>query len=324
MKIKESVRVFMKIIKKNGYHKRKTLIGRDNQWIGLVFSLPFIIGFVLIFQKMLFSSIQFAFSEMHLGQNGYSLTFVGMSNFYYALRVDANFIKLAWGSIKDILTSLPIIIVFSLFVAVILNKAIPGRTVFRAIFFLPVILSTGLISKLDSGNFVMTAMSSATLNTGMDASQGALSAINDVSVFLQNMEFSPSFVSFVSSMAMNVTGVINQSGVQILISLAALQSISPSITEAANVEGATGWEMFWKITLPMVSPLMMVNVFYTIVAQLSVDTGTLSQYIRSLAFSQGQYGWSAAMSWLYFISVAFVLFIIVTFISRIVYLPQHD
>ena len=282
-----------------------------------MFTLPFLVGFVLIFAGLLINSLRVSFSDMNIGDSGYTLSFVGWKNFHYALRVDADYIRIVWESLRDMVTSLPVIIIFSLFIAVVLNRSIPGRTAFRAIFFLPVILTVGMISNLDMNNMVMSAMGSAAVDTGAQTGASALSSIGDITEFLQNLQFSPGIVSFVSGMANNIIGIINQSGVQILISLAALQSISPSVFEAASVEGATAWETFWKITLPMVSPMLVVNVFYTIIARLTVDTDPMSRYIRAMAFSKGEYGAAAAMSWMFILAVAAVLAVVVLVINRL-------
>lgn len=111
---------------------------------------------------------------------------------------------------------------------------------------------------------------------------------------------------------------------QILIFLAGIQSISPSIYESASVEGATAWEMFWKITLPMVSPMLLVNVFYTIIDNLTRDNNELMNYIRNISFSQGMYGEGAAMAWLYFLVVAVILVVLVAIISRFVFTYQRE
>ena len=297
--------------------KRKLRGGRDSNWAGLLFTLPFLIGFVFIFAGLLINSLRFSFSSMGLDDKGYVLDFVGWDNFYHALRVDADYIRIVWTSVLDMLTSLPVIIIFSLFIAVILNRAIPGRTVFRAIFFLPVILTVGMISNLDMNNAVMSAMGSTAMDTGAEASGNAITSIGDITEFLQNLQFSPGIVSFVSGMANNVIGIINQSGVQILISLAALQSIPNSLFEAASVEGATAWETFWKITLPMVSPMLIVNVFYTIIARLTVDSDPLSRYIHGVAFTGGEYGRAAAMSWMFILVVAAMMTVIVLILNRL-------
>ena len=296
---------------------RSPLFGRrDNQLVGLVFVSPFLIGFFLIFIKLFSSGIQFAFSDVTI-EDGLQKTFVAWKNFHYALRVDPLYTEIVKSEIISLLTTIPIILIFSLFVAVVLNKKVWGRTAFRAIFFLPVIISTGLLTRLDAGNHVMSVMSAAAVETDGATALGGLAAIGDVSLFLQQLKFSPSLIETVSKAATNVMDIINRSGVQILIFLAGIQSISPSVYEAANVEGATAWETFWKITLPMVSPMVIVNVVYTVIECLTRDNTTLMGYVNNMAFSKGQYGYAAAMAWLYFVLVALLLVVMVLIVRKL-------
>ncbi|HIW74682.1 MAG TPA: sugar ABC transporter permease [Firmicutes bacterium] len=287
---------------------------RDNQMIGLVFVLPFLIGFVFIFARMLYDGLHAAFSTAQLGTSGMTYTFTGWDNFYYALRVDPLFISRALEDLKSLLVTIPLIMIFSLFVAVVLNNEIWGRTVFRVIFFLPVIVSTGLLTELDANNAVMTTMSAAAVESSGDS---ALASIGDISLFLQQLQFSPGLIEAVSGVANNVVEIVNRSGVQILIFLAGIQSISPSIYEAADVEGATAWEKFWKITLPMVSPIMVVCLVYTVVECLTGSSSPLMSHIEYLAFTGGKFGEAAAMAWLYFAAVVLVIGVAVLVIRGI-------
>ena len=283
----------------------KSLINkRDNQMIGLVFVLPFIIGFVLVFSKILYDGLHAAFSTAELGAAGMTYQFVGFENFHYALRVDPLFIQRAWTDLKSLLVTIPLNMIFSLFIAVVLNNKIWGRTFFRVIFFLPVIISTGLITALDDNNAVMTAMSAAAVESG---SNSAIANIGNITSFLQQLKFSPSLISAVSGIADNVVNIVNRSGVQILMFLAGIQSISASVYEAADVEGATAWEKFWKITLPMVSPIIVVCLVYTVIECLSNSESSLMGHIEYLAFTGGKFGEAAAMSWLYFVAVILTL-----------------
>ena len=283
----------------------KSLINkRDNQMIGLVFVLPFIIGFVLIFSKILYDGLHAAFSTAELGTAGITYKVVGFENFHYALRVDPLFIQRAWTDLKSLLVTIPLNMIFSLFIAVVLNNKIWGRTFFRVIFFLPVIISTGLLTALDDNNAVMTAMSAAAVESG---SNSAIANIGDITSFLQQLKFSPSLISAVSGIADNVVNIVNRSGVQILMFLAGIQSISASVYEAADVEGATAWEKFWKITLPMVSPIIVVCLVYTVIECLSNSESSLMGHIEYLAFTGGKFGEAAAMSWLYFVAVILML-----------------
>ena len=204
--------------------------------------------------------------------------------------------------------------IFSLFIAVVLNNDIWGRTFFRVIFFLPVIVSTGLLTRLDGNNAVMNAMSAAAVES---TTGSGVANIGDITLFLQQLRFSPALIDTVAGIADNVVNIVHLSGVQILMFLAGIQSISPSVYEAADVEGATGWEKFWKITLPMVSPIITVCLIYTVIECLSSNESSLMGYIEYLAFTGGKFGEAAAMSWLYFVAVVLMLGVILLVIRGI-------
>lgn len=280
---------------------KKQKSSRENQNVGLVFVLPFLIGLIIFFIPTVFMGIRFAFSDVQVAE-GLKLTFTGWENLHHALRVDARYFQLVINDITDLLTTLPVIVIFSLFVAVLLNSKVWGKDVFRVIFFLPVIACVGMLANADSG-VVMSAMSSSAAETDSEV----LSAMSDVTTILQSLSFSPELVGFVSGAASNIMDIVNRSGVQILIFLAGIQSISPSIYEAAHVEGASAWEVFWKITLPMLSPMMIVNVLFTFVDSITRSDTQLISYIKDMAFSQGNFGYSAAMSWFHYFCLIVIL-----------------
>lgn len=282
-----------------------SLKSRDDKMWGWVFVLPFVIGFLVIFLQILIMGVRFAVSDVSMG-NGLSFKFVGLENFHYALRVDADFLKNLWTDLQELLTTLPVVLIFSMFVAVVLNSDVWGRTLFRTIFFLPVIVCTGLLSSMGSS-------AAEYMNTAATAieSDGIASAMGDISVFLQNMQFSPELISIVSTAANNIFEIVNRSGVQILIFLAGIQSVSPQLYEAAKVEGASAWVIFWKITLPMLSPMMIVNLIYTFVESLTRDNTALLTYIKAISFSKGEYGYASAMAWIHCLTIA--LFMILVF-----------
>lgn len=277
---------------------------RINQNVGLVFSLPFIIGLLIFFIPTVFMGIRFAISDVSVA-DGLNLKFTGIENIYYALRKDPKYFQLVFSDIKDLLITLPVVVIFSLFVAVLLNGRIWGKGVFRVIFFLPVIACVGMLATANS-NIVMETM----VSEAVDTENAALSAMSDVTEMLQNLNFSPKLIDFVSSMANNIMDIVNRSGVQILIFLAGIQSISPSIYESANVEGASGWETFWKITLPMIMPMMLANVLFTFVDSITRSDTAMVSYIQNMAFSKAEFGYAAAMSWFHYLCLVVVLGII--------------
>ena len=274
---------------------------RTNQNVGIVFSLPLIIGLLIFFIPTVFMGFRFAMSDVSVAQ-GLELKFTGFENIKYALRVDPKYFQLVISDISDLITTLPIVLVFSLFIAVLLNGKVWGKDAFRVIFFLPVIACVGMLASGNS-NLVMETMTSGAQETESEV----LSAMSDVTTMLQSLSFSPKLISFVSNAANNIMDIVNRSGVQILIFLAGIQSISPSIYESANVEGASGWETFWKITLPMITPMMIANVLFTFVDSITRSNTEMVSYIQNMAFSKAQFGYAAAMSWFHYLCLIVVL-----------------
>lgn len=286
-------------------HKNKLFSQRDNQYCGIVFCLPLIIGLVFIFIPVFFSGIMFSFSELKI-DNGMTLESVGLYNYKYIFRIDPDYLQLLFADIESLIVTLPIIMIFSLFIAVLLNLEIKGRGFFRTIFFLPVIVCTGMIAEIDSANVLMSAINDLAKENNTEL----ITSLGDTTKLLQSFNLNPELISFLTTMTNNILDIVNRSGVQILIFLAGIQSISPSVYEAAFVEGASSWETFWKITLPMLSPMMIVNIIYTFVESITRSNTDLLNYINSVAFYGGKYGEAAAMAWIHFAVILIILTIV--------------
>ena len=290
--------------------------------LGWVFVSPFVIGFFLFYLVVIVESIQYSFMDVKtLPEGGFTTTFTGWDNYEYMTRVVTYFMSGMWETVINMLYSLPILILFSLFVAMVLNQKLRGRALFRAIFFVPVILSTGIIAKSDAVNSVVTTF--ATMDTGSTttAAEEAYSAfsVGGLMYYIQDMfTFAPWLLEFIETAAANVYAIINQSGVQILIFLAGLQSISPSLYEAAKIEGCSSWESFWKITLPMISPMILVNIIYSIVDCFTRYDNSVMNNIQQMITST-DYGYASAAAWIYFCAIALLVLIIFGIASRFVF-----
>jgi ABC-type sugar transport system permease subunit len=266
--------------------KRKVLsLQKQKSKMGWLFIAPFLIGFVVIYLPMIAQSIYFSFCDMKIGSSGFTLNFVGFKNYGYALATDASFTGELWNSILGLIFDIPAIVIFSLFIAVLLNEKMKGRAVFRAIFFIPVIVSTGIIESIDLQNVIAQAQMNAT-----DISQGGMSAVSgnqiiqkmDVQTYLNGMAVGKEAVTYVTQLVNGIYDIINKSGVQMLIYLAGLQSISPSIYESCQIDGATSWETFWKITFPMISPMILVNTVYTVIDSFTSKSNSVMNYIAKI------------------------------------------
>lgn len=296
---------------------------------GWVFVLPFILGFVLIYIPIIWQSISFSFSEINYIQGGgYITEFVGLKNYSNALFQDASFGDTLKNGLGQLVLEIPIIIFFSLFVAILLNQKMIGRGAFRAIFFIPVILSTGLIAQIDANNTLGNYMSSAdaTIDTGGTNSAAEIVSSVDIQSLFSNMLVGGEIVEIVTGFVNNIFDIVNRSGVQMLIFLAGLQGISPSIYESCQMEGASAWETFWKITLPMISPMILVNFIYTIIDSFTAQSNKVMTYIQKVYSSAGNGGQvlSSAMSWMYFLIVIVIVALVALVASRLVFYQRRD
>ena len=210
--------------------------------------------------------------------------------------------------------------------AVLLNQKMVGRAAFRAIFFIPVILSTGIMESIESQNIVgdmMEEEEGITDGTGQSTAADIVSAI-DVERLFANMKIGTGIVDYVVTAINNIYDIVNRSGVQMLIFLAALQSISPAIYESCQMDGATGWETFWKITLPMISPMILVNAIYTIIDSFTTDSNTVMKFISKTYETNNGNVISSAMSWMYFLIVLAIIAIVAAVMSVYVFYQKRD
>lgn len=295
---------------------------------GWFFVLPFVIGFVILYIPMLVSSIEFSFSKIHvLGKAGYALEFIGIENYREALFSDANFVRTLTESIQQLVLDVPAIVIFSLFMAIVLNQKMIGRAVFRAIFFIPVILATGLIDQIDQSNAAMNYMNSGGIDTGAGGaeSEGLINTM-DITNLLGNMVIGTELVEYVVNVVNNIFNIVNRSGVQMLIFLSGLQSISPAIYESCKMDGATGWETFWKITFPMISPMILVNTIYTVIDSFTSESNVVMTYINKV-YNEGTLRpreLSSAMSWIYFLIVLVLIGLVSLLVSAFVFYQRRD
>lgn len=288
----------------NKYYSSLTLT-RKRELAGLAFISPFIVGFLMFFLSPLIRSLIFSFSALSLGPDGFILENVGFRHFHDAFLVDPQFRQILVASISDMLANIPILIIFSFFAASLLNQSFKGRFLARAIFFLPVILTAGIIRRIEMNDVIMQMMQNPAENA---LNLGLLNF--DVESILVQSKLPPEFINYILLAIDRIYQVINDSGVQILIFLAGLQSIPPALFEAAKVEGATAWECFWKVTFPMVSPLVLVNLLYSIIDSFTKSDNEVMIFIHNKAFANAQFGYSTALSWIYMLVIILVLVIL--------------
>lgn len=292
--------------KQRSYGKQKAL------W-GVAYVMPWLLGFIFFFLIPLLTSLIYSFSTVTANSEGIGITFMGMKNYVIAFTVNTSFNRMLTEAIVNMTVNVPLIVIFSLFLAVVLNQKFLGRSFARSIFFLPVILASGVILTLESSSLVQA------INDQNAGSGGLINALGSFELerLMLQAGVSETIVNYLTGAVDRIYEIVSQSGVQILIFLAGIQTISPQLYEASKMEGATGYEAFWKITFPMVSPLILVNMIYTIID--SFSRNELTDLIKTTGFVQFDFGLSSAMAWIYFLAISIILLISTYFVSRKVF-----
>lgn len=294
--------------------KKKKTLAQKNAIAGYLFILPFIIGFIAFLGYPLIESIQMSLSEVTVGNGGFSMRFIGINNFKKAFTVDPEFNRFLTESISSMLYKVPATLVFSFFVALLLNQEFKGRGFVRAIFFLPVILSSGVIVGLEYNNTLLQGMEDVVKESGGNSSITAT-----LQTILDTGGMGSKFFGYVFDILDSVYDIAIAAGIQIIIFLSGLQTISTSMYEAAKIEGCTAWESFWKITFPMVSSPILVNIVYSIIDFLIRTDNEVMEKINKTMSMQMDYGFSSAMAWSYFLCVMGIIAVVSLILSKKVY-----
>lgn len=275
---------------------------------GLRFISPWIIGLVLFFIVPIAQSIYYSFCNLSMGDGGITSSFIGFTNYDEILNRDPNYLVILKDSIVEILYSLPVIFIISLILAMLLNQQFPGRTFFRALYFLPVVIASGVVITI-----LFEVNTSDVTNVGMDE---AISAnMIDFTDIIKKLGLPTQISKYLTSTLSNMFELVWNSGIQIILFISGMQSIPDQLYEVAKVEGCTKWEEFWFITLPMLSKVSLLVIVFTIVEQLvSQQNGMMSYMTQKLA--SFQYGVGSAMAWFYFIVVGAVLGIVMLLLDR--------
>ncbi|HHT36185.1 MAG: carbohydrate ABC transporter permease [Candidatus Wallacebacter cryptica] len=300
-------------MKKRKVRRKGLSLRQQNVVAGYLFSLPFILGFLFVFLYPSILSAIFSFHELVITRSGYELNFVGLENYRHILRVHPTFVRDLTETIMGMVSNVFWVLIFSFFAAIVLNQKFRGRLLARTILFLPIVMTSGIILKIETEDY-MTGI----LEYGMEAASTFL-VTPSLSLYLSNFQLPPALIENILLAIESLPNIIRSSGIQILVLLAGLQAIPRSLYEASEVEGATAWENFWLITLPMVSPLILTNIVYTVVDYFTSTSNQMVTTIRSAAFGSLGYGIGSAMSWVYFLIIG--LFLGVTFLifSRLVF-----
>lgn len=292
----------------------KITIKRRKAITGLLFISPWIIGVIWFFLIPLIKTVIYSFGEVEFDINGYYYSFSGTDKYHFMLFEDVEYLPMLWKSIQNLLLNVPVILVFSFFVALLLKQKFVGNAVAKSIFFLPVIMSSGAFLTMQSSyDSINSAVEQSMTEVGQTVS--LLSSMN-LEKYLLEMGLTEKVIGYITGPIDNIYSVITVSGIQIFIFLAGLNSISPSLYEACYIEGGGKWETFWKITFPMMMPMMLVNVVYSIVNTFVSESNEVMQYAYEFAFTNFKFGLSSAMCLLYLVIVSIILGIVSLIISK--------
>ncbi len=274
------------------YEGRKALYG-------YCFIMPWIIGFIIFFLRPFISSIIYSFNDIMFVQNGMELTWNNFRVYKQFILEDPDLLKNLVGVFTSLLYEVPIIVIISIMIAVLLNDKYPGKTFFRAVFFLPVILSGGAALGIIRGDTMASVMLEG-------QKMGSMLEITNVNEIIRNLQLPTELSDFLTKTANSMFNLLWKSGLQILIFLAAIQTISPSIYEASKIEGASAWDNFWKITMPMISPMIILSVIYSIIDSFTNATNTImSEMVKDAQFLK--YTHASVLAVLYFtMAMAFI------------------
>ncbi len=300
---------------------------------GIIFVIPLAIGFVYFFLMPFIYTIIYSLSWV---ENTGNIEFLGFDNYIYAFKIASynndTFAQWIATSLIDMVTDIPIILIFSMIMAVVLNSKFKGRAAARAIFFIPVIFNSQAI------DIAVSAYQNLS-NTTAGATDDLFSQMFNFKDFLTDAKLPAVLVTFLGDASTKIYDIISFSGIQILIFLSAIQSVPRHLYEAAKMEGATQYEMFWKITFPMVTPMLLAAAVYTVVDSflrspildiLDNFSGTGKQEITDLSYGIGKlledgttkltnYGINSAMSIIFTILVGLIMLIILGILSKVVF-----
>jgi len=291
----------MSELQRTAKRNRRLTIKTRRAISGYLFILPFILGFLLFMVRPLINSLWMSLCTVDIDPTGFHNTWNNFANYTKAFTVDPDFTRMLTEEFTKILSHTAAILVLSLVVAIILNQEFKGRAFVRAVFFLPVILSSGVLVGLETNNSLMSSIASAIeKNSNFQMS-------DTVVQILRLSGLGAGILDVVVDIISEVQDIVMSSGIQIIVFLTGLQSIPDSLYEAADMEGCTKWESFWKITFPMISPLLIVNIIYSVIDFFMKTDSNIMNKIRDTMVIYLDYGFSSAMAWVYFILVIILI-----------------
>lgn len=288
-----------------------SLIQREG-FSGALFLIPWAVGFIYFFAVPMISSLIYSFNIISFGNDGLIYEYAGMENYIEILTKS----KLFWQSFTKVFNTLlykvPIIVLFSLFLSLLLNRNFKGRLFFRTVFFIPLVIVSGTIATVISSSGMGPNMA----NSGNAVTTFNFSADGIFTEMLSALGLSSDMLAKFSSLINNIFEICWKSSIQIMLYLIGLQSIPSSYYEVCKIEGATSWECFWKITFPMISPITLLCLVFTVVATFTDSNSPMIININNQM--QTAMHISSAMSWCYFLFVFVYTMLIIGIVSKYV------
>lgn len=291
--------------------KQSSLMERRNNY-GFLFVSHWILGLLLFFIIPTISSIVYSFNNLELTNDGLKLNFAGFEHFRYIFKEDATFVDNLLASVTDLLTSLPIIISLSMILAVILNSEFKGRLIFRAIFFLPVILANSTVMELLSSEYLDVPLFN--VSSGSSSEYGGMI---DFEAILLDLQLPKAISDLFQGYLSNLFNLIWSCGVQTILFLAGLQSIPKQLYEVGTIEGCSRWETFWFLEIPSLRNILQLVLIYTMIDQFTSLSSPVMKQATSLMFKQSTYDRSSAMLWVYFLIVGVVMALVLVLYNRL-------
>lgn len=294
---------------RKGGKKGRSRLQKKEARYGYLFILPWLVGFVALFLRPLVVSVKYAFSNVNFTPSGVTTTWCGLSNFLSPFN-DVYFMpRTFWPGISSFWYESLLVCIFSLFIAIILNQKFKGRTFARALFFLPVIIASGV---------VIQTLRSNGMNTDVETENAFIFSSGGLEVILDSVGFPARLTRVFTEISNKIFDIVWMAGIQIILYLSGLQSIPRSEYEAAEIEGATAWECFWKITWVRISPMTLVVVVYSIIDSFTNVSNRLIMWTYNQYLSSNL-GTSSAIGWLTCVIAFIVLIVVGGFVSRHVF-----
>ncbi|MBO4433211.1 MAG: sugar ABC transporter permease [Clostridia bacterium] len=266
---------------------------------GFLFTLPWLIGLTVFFIFPIIQSVIYSLSDLKIEPGHVAVTFQGFKHYHFILYEDSKYIENLLSGIKNIFIQVPFILVLSMVLGILLNNKFRGRVFFRSLYFLPVIITSGVVLRV----FLQAAKGDA---TDVAVTEEVAFGMIDFSEVLKGLNLPESVLTFLSAALDNIFMLIWQSGIQIVLIIAGLQTIPDLLYEVAHVEGATKWEQFWFITLPMMIRTMLLVVIFTIVEVVTTNTNPVMNQGYNY-FYNIEYGTGSAALWFYFVIVGVII-----------------